>query len=450
MTTRKPVLVLAASLLLLASCGPSQNPEPPSSGSAPASSINAGGTDVTNSQEPSSEAISSAELPSISEEAPSHEASSSEELSGEEAPSSEEPSSQEAPSEEPSSQEAPSSEEPPSSESSEEVSSEENLAHSVNVSANGYSVNFLEPKASYVRGDRIEFTLKSYGEYYKLTGVYYTEKGQNYPRSAIESDSKGVYSFLMPDMDITLHVDSDRLFTISFSGDHYKATLSQEGSYFASNTKLEMTLEIEEGYMMTGEPSGTYLSVSSDDAGTKTLGITKISDLHYSFYVPQGNATIVVPVEEKPTLTDSDPFKKEAHYSGTFHNNDGTDYYSTLYFDFPGDGTLDWRLEWYYESDDWGDWYQARPTLSGHVKLETSSVEVAFSYSKKKYEFDAEKNTLSFSSPGRLTSSGDKTWVLNVSSSRNEDGLPNSLVFTQQIDTFCQFEKSAGTVLSLK
>ena len=53
-------------------------------------------------------------------------------------------------------------------------------------------------------------------------------------------------------------------------------------------------------------------------------------------------------------------------------------------------------------------------------------------------------------SPGRIATSGDETWVLNVSSARNADGLPTSLIFTQQIANFSQFEKSAGTVLNLK
>ena len=297
----------------------------------------------------------------------------------------------------------------------------------------------------------MEFTLRAYGNYYKLNSVYYAPKGLNYPRTVINADESGLYSFLMPGEDITLHVDSERLYSVSFSGSHFTATLNQKADYYARNTKLEFTLEIEEGYMLIDEPSGTYLSIASEGAGTNLLSITKVSDLHYSFYVPQGNVTISVPVEEKPVLAESAPFTKEAHYAGTFHNYDGCDYYSTLYFDFPGDGTLDWRMEWYYVSDDWGgDWYQARPTLSGHVKFETSATEVAFSYSKKKYSFDAETSKLTFSSPGRLATSRAETWVLRVASAGNADGLPTSLIFTQQIANFSQFEKSAGTVLNLK
>lgn len=444
MTSKKSLLLLAASFLLLSSCGPEQPGSSQSSDShSPSSSTQSGGAEATESSAASSslegkpssneESLSASETPSSSSASNSEEASSefvSIEASSEPLP---EPSSSES-----------------SSEGSEETSSEEELPHSLSIDASGFSADFSESKSSYYRGDRVEFTLRAYGNYYKLNSVYYAPKGLNYPRTVINADESGLYSFLMPGEDITLHVESERLYSVSFSGSHFTATLSQKATYYAQNTKLEFALEIEEGYMLIGEPSGTYLSIASEGAGTTALGITKVSDLHYSFYVPQGNVTISVPVEEKPVLDESDPFKKEAHYVGTFHNRDSCDYYSTLYFDFPGDGTLDWRMEWYYESDDWGDWYQARPTLGGHVKLETSATEVAFSYSKKKYNFDAETSKLTFSSPGRIATSGDETWVLNVSSARNADGLPTSLIFTQQIASFCQFEKSAGTVLNLK
>ncbi|MDD6917111.1 MAG: hypothetical protein PUJ40_01470 [bacterium] len=444
MTSKKPLLLLAASFLLLSSCGPEQPSSSQSSESHSPSSSVQGGAEATESSAASSslegspssseESLSASETPSSSSMSNSEEASSefvSIEASSEPLP---EPSSSES-----------------SSEGSEETSSEEELPHSLSIDASGFSVDFLESKSSYYRGDRVEFTLRAYGNYYKLNSVYYAPKGLNYPRTVINADESGLYSFLMPGEDITLHVDSERLYSVSFSGSHFTATLNQKADYYAQNTKLEFTLEIEEGYMLIDEPSGTYLSIASEGSGTNLLSITKVSDLHYSFYVPQGNVTISVPVEEKPVLDESDPFKKEAHYVGTFHNYDDCDYYSTLYFDFPGDGTLDWRMEWYYVSDDWGgDLYQARPTLSGHVKFETSATEVAFSYSKKKYSFDAETSKLTFSSPGRIATSGDETWVLNVSSARNADGLPTSLIFTQQIANFSQFEKSAGTVLNLK
>lgn len=428
------LLVLASSLL--AGCG---STGPSGESSNPGSSE---GASLEESQLPSS--LESSEQESSSSEVPS---SASLRESSEEIESSEEPES--------SSQEEPSSSEETSSreESSLEESSEEAIAHAITVSGSGYSVEFLTSKTAYCLGDKVEFTLRAVGSNYSLKGVYYTEKGTNYPRTSV-SEIDGVYSFLMPNFDITLTLDSERLYSISFEGSHYSYTLSQEGPYFAANTKLSLTLEIEEGYMLTGKPTGTYLQVSSESSGTSSFGITEESPLHYSFFVPSGNATISVPVEKKPDVSEDDPFTVEATYVGKFYYTDSyyTDYTSTLTVTFTGDGMLDWSLYYSYVSSDYGgDYgdYAAFPSIGGAVKLESSGPTEVFSYSRKKYSIDKESSTLSFLSPGRLQSQGDKSWSLKISSAKDSSGLPSSLTFVETISSDVpQCMKSAGTVLT--
>ena len=428
------LLVLASSLL--AGC---RTPSPSGESSSPSSSEAAslGESQLPSSLESSEQEPSSSEAPSS--EVPSSSASTSE--SSEERESSESLESS-------SSEEIPSSEESSSGESSEEA-----IAHAITVSGSGYSVEFLTSKTAYCFGDKVEFTLRAVGSNYSLKGVYYSEKGTNYPRTSV-SEIDGVYSFLMPNFDITLTLDSERLYSISFEGSHYSYTLSQEGPYFAANTKLSLTLEIEEGYLLTGKPTGTYLQVSSESSGTSSFGITEESPLHYSFFVPSGNATISVPVEKKPDVSEDDPFTVEATYVGKFYYTDSyyTDYTSTLTVSFTGDGMLDWSLYYSYVSSDYGgDYgdYAAFPSIGGAVKLESSGPTEVFSYSRKKYSIDKESSTLSFLSPGRLESQGDKSWSLKISSAKDSSGLPSSLTFVETISSDVpQCMKSAGTVLT--
>ena len=331
-------------------------------------------------------------------------------------------------------------------------SSEEALTHSITVSGSGYRVEFLSPKTGYALGEKVEFTLSALGSEYSLKGVYYSEKGTVYPRTSV-TETDGVYSFLMPDFDITLTLDSERLYSVSFEGSHFTYTLSQEGPYYAANTKLSLVLEIEEGYLLTGKPSGTYLPVSGESSGQASFGITEESPLHYFFYVPSGNATISVPVEKKPEIDQDDPFTVPSTYVGEFYYTDSyyTDYTSTLTITFTGDGMLDWSLYYSYVSSEYGGWddYAAKPSIGVAVKLESSGPSEVFSYQHKKYSIDKESNTLSFLSPGRLESRGDQSWSLKISSAKDSSGLPSSLTFVETISTDVpQCLKSAGTVLS--
>ena len=284
--------------------------------------------------------------------------------------------------------------------------------------------------------------MTSLGDYYSLKSVYYVEKGNNYPRTTIDSNDEGIYSFLMPDFDITLNVESERLYSITFSGSHFTYEIEEEQTYYKSGKKINFSLTIDEGYMLSGSLSGTYLSISSTDSGAKSLGIHENDDGDgYYFIMPEGDATINVPVEPKPVVTEDDPFTKAVTYAGTYHytptNDSSTTYYSTITISFSGDGMLTWGVTYYYETDDWGGgWdYKDFNPFTGYARFDKSDVSTLINTATKKYKFDASTNTLTFSAPGRIESHGDIEWVLKVSTDRNSDGLPLTLTFTQVVDS---------------
>ncbi len=314
-------------------------------------------------------------------------------------------------------------------------------------------MRFSSSATSYKAGEEVSFTLTSLGEYYSLKSVYYAEKGSSYPRVEISKDDAGLYSFLMPDFDITLNVESERLYSISFSGSHFSAQIEEEQSYYKSGKTISFVLTLDEGYMLSDEPSGTYLSISSTDSGTKSLGIHENEDGEgYRFIMPEGNVTITVPVEEKPVIKDDDPFTTPVTYVGTYSYtaSDWTTYYSTITIAFSGDGMLTWGVTYYYEADDYYDWKDFNP-LNGNARLDSSSVTVLVNTVSKKYTYDAENSLVKFSAPGRIEREGDKDWTLKVSSSKTSDGLPEALTFNEVIDSSVpQGLKSAGAVLYIK
>lgn len=297
--------------------------------------------------------------------------------------------------------------------------------------------------------------LNSLGDYYSLKSVYYVEKGLSYPRVEIPKDETGLYSFLMPDFDVTLNVESERLYSITFSGSHFTPSIAEEQTYYKSGRTITFSLTLDEGYMLSDKLSGTYLSVSSTDAGTKSLGIHESEDGEgYYFIMPEGNVTIAVPTEEKPVIGDEDPFTKAVTYVGSYSNVDSynTTYHSTITISFTGDGMLTWGVTYYYESDDydWGE-YKAFNPLKENTRLETSEITTLIATVSKKYTYDAENSLVKFSAPGRIESHGDKSWTLGVSSTKNGDGLPEALTFNETIDTSVpQGQNSKGTVLYIK
>ena len=326
--------------------------------------------------------------------------------------------------------------------SSQESSESEDVLHAITTKCSGYSVRFISSGTSYKAGDEVSFSLTSLGDYYSLKSVYYVEKGNNYPRTTIDSNDEGIYSFLMPDFDITLNVESERLYSITFSGSHFTYEIEEEQTYYKSGKKINFSLAIDEGYMLSGSLSGTYLSISSTDSGAKSLGIHENDDGDgYYFIMPEGDATINVPVEAKPVVTEDDPFTKAVTYAGTYHytptNDSSTTYYSTITISFSGDGMLTWGVTYYYETDDWGGgWdYKDFNPFTGYARFDKSDVNTLINTATKKYKFDASTNTLTFSAPGRIESHGDIEWVLKVSTDRNSDGLPLTLTFTQVVDS---------------
>ncbi len=425
MQRSKAGLILVLSSLVLVGC----------SGSGGASSSSA-----SSSESKASETSSSSVIQSESSSSSQQETSSSSETSSYSSSSSQESSSTESSSSSESisyqSSESSSSEES----SSEESSSLEEVAHSITTKTSGYSVVFSKGATSYKAGEEVSFTLSSLGAYYSLKSVYYVEKGTNYPRVSLEPNDEGVYSFLMPGFDITLNVESDRLYSVSFSGNHFTYKIEEEQAYYKSGKTINFSIAIEEGYMLSGSISGTYLSVSSEDSGTKSVGIKDgASEGSYYFYMPEGNVTISVPTEAKPVVSEDDPFTKAVTYVGTYSytpTTDYTTYTSTITISFSGDGMLTWGVTYYYETDDWGDWdYKDFNPFTGYVRLEKSAVSTLISTTTKKYKFDASTNILTFSAPGRVEDRGDVEWKLDVSTERNSDGLPEKLIFTQVVDS---------------
>ena len=265
-----------------------------------------------------------------------------------------------------------SSEESSSSESStEESSSEESseeIAYTVTANKPGSSIvfTFLEEKESYLPGDTVSFTVKAASSVYEVTNVYYQIDGDtSYLKQTILHSAEGVYSFTMPEANITLGGETRRLGKIKLSEDHTTITLSEgldTQTYYSVGQRVNFTVSVDEGYQLSS------VKISGYDYDSKKNYSRELSeeDGGYTFLMYQGDVTITAVATEIPHSAEHDPWANiasDAYYEGKTTYNDSSNYTYDIYVGLVmhGNGTLDYYAYAFSAGggDDWGGDYWA-------------------------------------------------------------------------------------------
>jgi hypothetical protein len=164
------------------------------------------------------------------------------------------------------------------------------------------------------------------------------------------SGKDGVYSFVMPDYDISLRVDVKKMYSVSETLSHTAITYSpaKKDSY-KEGENVSFSLAPDTDYEL-GEVSVAY----RENGETKPVSFTLVSGV-YSFAMPDYD-TVVSCTSTKIAPVSQDPWKTEAKYESEPTDTSNSDVHIQISVDFLGDGTLTYLLGYFYFDEDIGDW----------------------------------------------------------------------------------------------
>lgn len=377
-------IIVLSSVFLLAACTGNPPPQTTSSKAVSSSSEATTSPAVSSSQQQSS--ITTVTPTSEASSASSEEKTTSNEevLSSEETVSSEEViSSQEAvSSDQPvdSSMAEDSSEEAISS-SSMEASSEEELSipvienqYTVSVNAPaGYRFDFENDQYDYPAGATVTFTAVNTDASRKIKKVYW------YVASAPDTlnvivGNEGVYSFIMPNENVTIKGEVDRYYSLALNQTHCTITITSPIKQYYRNDTVTFTVAVDDGF----ELDRVYLSwleTEEEVKGEKTLDL-KATDGVYSFSTRTGAMTLYAIASEKSQVVSEDPFTL-SEYQGDYTSKGYYAEHMYLQFKFDGKGKLYWCIYFDKNSgwDDWGEWVLNFVLLSGVNLDDTTNYE---------------------------------------------------------------------------
>lgn len=417
-------LLLFSAIALLASCG-GGNVSPDSSSadkSTQEQSEAASSSVISNTSEGVSSA-SSEEATSVTSSSEEESLTSVTESSGEESSSSES-----------------STEESSSEESSQEI------AYTVTANKPGSSIvfTFLEEKESYLPGDTVSFTVKAVSSDYEVTSVYYQKDGDtSYLKQSIGHTPEGLYSFTMPEANITLGGETRRLGKIKLSEDHTTITLSEgldTQTYYSVGQRVNFTVSVDEGYQFSSVKISGY---DYDSKKNYSRELSEETGGGYTFVMFSGDVTITAVAAEIPHAADHDPWANiasDAYYEGKTTYRDSSNYTYDIYVGLVmhGNGTLDYYAYAFSSGggDDWGDDYWA---LGGYdFRLGGNSAEEsARSETGDNVEYsladDGSRLTFAWGNGSRA-----QTTVVNIGQ-KGSNGLPGTITIVEHKDNYEYF-----------
>lgn len=326
-------------------------------------------------------------------------------------------------------------------ESEESIESSEEVHFVVSKKTSGFSLQYADSSfdPNYVLPEQtVSFRLTALEEYYELSGVYYTiESGARF--TIQETD--GLYSFVMPYMNVTISVESVRNYALNVEAEHATVTFENEvQAYYRSGTRIRFQVAADEGYSLR-KVEYTYSSSS--------FALTEGEDGYYFFSMPSETATLVVTVSQIIDSS-SDPWSgKDVTYGAEKIDSSYSNKYAWS-FHFRGDGTFDFRCDVYYYDDGYYDEWAYEPSLGGpnivyyewiFSNNRADDKNVTYTYSPDSGYYAA---TISTGYAG-----GTATAYFSVSSTLSEKGVPSTITLVNSYSTH-EFFPTAGTVFTLR
>lgn len=299
-----------------------------------------------------------------------------------------------------------------------EISVELNYAYSININSPYIPVAIADNITSAFEGYEVLFTLgEPSDKSWALKNVeIITSKNE-----VVEfSLNNGVYSFIMPNDDVTIKVYTSKLYAIKdLSDENSSINIMPSKEYYSFNEEISVEVTINSGYELE------EITIKRDGDEEQIDVSFQVVDNVYSFLMPSSDVYIVVLTKEK-VISSFDPWPSKTTYSGFY---DYDIYRCYIYVTFNGDGTLTWYLK-YDEYDEWYcEWY-------GPYDFKKCNGNVA-------YTFDALTNTVTFTS-NKAGSSVEQEFHIKVTFSGE---TPVSISFEENLGVDNR-AKTKGVVLN--
>lgn len=275
-------------------------------------------------------------------------------------------------------------------------------------SGNGYAISYLEGSSSKMAASKtVKFKLTnrdpSYSFNYVLAysnanvndGVW-VGSGTSY---RVEDEGEGIYSFVMPNNDVHIIVNSTKNYEITTSLDSGvdSLTLKNKQNYYKYNTEISFTLAFKEGF----KAKKVEIVSGTGDEQTSTV-IAPNDEGVYTFLIKAD--TTIKASSQSAEVTSFWTERTMYYYKGQSGSN--KDWTAEEIIINPDTTTVDYAI-YKQEYDDWGDYYSYRPIRriaygSGnmpdwHIKSDGWSIMGSYNGTNIPYEFDESTMKLTFS-----------------------------------------------------
>lgn len=275
-------------------------------------------------------------------------------------------------------------------------------------SGNGYAISYLEGSSSKMAASKtVKFKLTnrdpSYSFNYVLaysnanvTDGVWVGSGTSY---RIEDEGDGIYSFVMPNNEVHLIVNSTKNYAITTSLDSGvdSLTIKNKQNYYKYNTQISFTLAFKEGF----KAKKVEIVSGTGDEQTSTV-IAPDDEGVYTFLI-KADTTIKVTSQSAET---SSFWTERTMYYYKGQSGSNKDWTAEEIIINPDTTTVDYAI-YKQEYDDWGDYYSYRPIRrvaygSGtmpdwHDESNYWSMMSSYNGTNIPYEFDESTMKLTFS-----------------------------------------------------